>query len=131
MVPVGQHMANLRRKGGLGKGAERTAQRAKQLAAIGKPRAVRTVSGAPELQQVPARRRAQAGRGRRRLRPDMAWACNARCITDSTNLYPRHHRKSERDARRCCTERVALDAFDAAAAPWREALEDLDEDVLA
>lgn len=34
MVPVGQHMANLRRKGGLGKDAERAAQRAKQLAAI-------------------------------------------------------------------------------------------------
>ncbi|MFD3534190.1 hypothetical protein [Streptomyces sp. NPDC058664] len=30
-----------------------------------------------------------------------------------------------------CTGRVALDAFDAAAARWREALEDLDEDVLA
>ncbi len=34
MVPVGQHMANLRRKGGLGKDPERAAQRAKQLAAI-------------------------------------------------------------------------------------------------
>ncbi|MFJ1998072.1 DEAD/DEAH box helicase [Streptomyces asiaticus] len=34
MVPVGQHMANLRRKGGLGKDAERAADRAKQLAAI-------------------------------------------------------------------------------------------------
>ncbi|MBQ0997452.1 DEAD/DEAH box helicase [Streptomyces sp. RK62] len=34
MVPVGQHMANLRRKGGLGKGPERAAQRAKQLAAV-------------------------------------------------------------------------------------------------
>ncbi|WP_228978338.1 DEAD/DEAH box helicase [Streptomyces sp. DH12] len=34
MVPVGQHMANLRRKGGLGKDAERAAVRAKQLAAI-------------------------------------------------------------------------------------------------
>ncbi|WP_326794063.1 Helicase associated domain protein (plasmid) [Streptomyces sp. NBC_00841] len=34
MVPVGQHMANLRRKGGLGKDAERAAERAKQLAAI-------------------------------------------------------------------------------------------------
>jgi superfamily II DNA or RNA helicase len=34
MVPVGQHLANLRRKGGLGKDPERAAQRAKQLAAI-------------------------------------------------------------------------------------------------
>ncbi|MEU5757011.1 Helicase associated domain protein [Streptomyces sp. NPDC047829] len=34
MVPVGQHMANLRRKGGLGKDPERAAQRAQQLAAI-------------------------------------------------------------------------------------------------
>lgn len=34
MVPVGQHMANLRRKGGLGKALERAAERAKQLAAI-------------------------------------------------------------------------------------------------
>ncbi|MEU0061426.1 helicase associated domain-containing protein, partial [Streptomyces sp. NPDC006334] len=34
MVPIGQHMANLRRKGGLGKNAEREAERAKQLAAI-------------------------------------------------------------------------------------------------
>ncbi|MFF5790406.1 Helicase associated domain protein, partial [Streptomyces sp. NPDC012693] len=34
MVPVGQHMANLRRKGGLGKDAERAAVRAEQLAAI-------------------------------------------------------------------------------------------------
>jgi hypothetical protein len=34
MVPVGQHMANLRRKGGLGKDAERAAVRAKQLAAV-------------------------------------------------------------------------------------------------
>ncbi|MEU8828899.1 Helicase associated domain protein [Streptomyces sp. NPDC048636] len=34
MVPVGQHMANLRRKGGLGKDPERVAERAKQLAAI-------------------------------------------------------------------------------------------------
>ncbi|MFE2611898.1 Helicase associated domain protein, partial [Streptomyces mirabilis] len=34
MVPVGQHMANLRRKGGLGKDAERAAERAQQLAAI-------------------------------------------------------------------------------------------------
>ncbi|WP_405876518.1 Helicase associated domain protein [Streptomyces sp. NBC_01136] len=34
MVPVGQHTANLRRKGGLGKDAERAAERAQQLAAI-------------------------------------------------------------------------------------------------
>ncbi|WP_405835085.1 Helicase associated domain protein, partial [Streptomyces platensis] len=34
MVPIGQHLANLRRKGGLGKNAERAAQRAKQLTAI-------------------------------------------------------------------------------------------------
>ncbi len=34
MVPVGQHMANLRRKGGLGKDAERAAERAEQLTAI-------------------------------------------------------------------------------------------------
>ncbi len=34
MVPVGQHMANLRRKGGLGKDSERAAVRAQQLAAI-------------------------------------------------------------------------------------------------
>ncbi|MFI0507557.1 Helicase associated domain protein [Streptomyces albogriseolus] len=34
MVPVGQHMANLRRKGGLGKHAERAAVRAQQLAAV-------------------------------------------------------------------------------------------------
>ncbi|MGW3561033.1 Helicase associated domain protein [Streptomyces sp. NPDC000963] len=34
MVPVGQHMANLRRKGGLGKDPERAAVRAKQLTAI-------------------------------------------------------------------------------------------------
>jgi hypothetical protein len=34
MVPVGQHMANLRRKGGLGKDVERAAERAKQLAAV-------------------------------------------------------------------------------------------------
>ncbi|GGR64539.1 hypothetical protein GCM10010251_96380 [Streptomyces aurantiogriseus] len=34
MVPVGQHMANLRRKGGLGKDPERAAERAKQLTAI-------------------------------------------------------------------------------------------------
>ncbi|MFJ9352573.1 Helicase associated domain protein [Streptomyces sp. NPDC101237] len=34
MVPIGQHMANLRRKGGLGKDPERAAQRAKQLATI-------------------------------------------------------------------------------------------------
>ncbi|MET9610919.1 Helicase associated domain protein [Streptomyces sp. NPDC006512] len=36
MVPIGQHMANLRRKGGLGKDAERAAKRAKQLTAIDK-----------------------------------------------------------------------------------------------
>ncbi|MEQ6028279.1 Helicase associated domain protein [Streptomyces salinarius] len=34
LVPVGQHMANLRRKAGLGKDAERAARRAQQLAAI-------------------------------------------------------------------------------------------------
>lgn len=34
MVPVGQHMANLRRKGGLGKDPKRAAQRAQQLTAI-------------------------------------------------------------------------------------------------
>ncbi|MFE9783717.1 Helicase associated domain protein [Streptomyces sp. NPDC005775] len=34
VVPVGQHLANLRRKGGLGKDPERAAQRAKQLTAI-------------------------------------------------------------------------------------------------
>ncbi|MGW7594370.1 Helicase associated domain protein, partial [Streptomyces rubiginosohelvolus] len=34
MVPVGQHMANLRRKGGLGKDPERAAVRAAQLTAI-------------------------------------------------------------------------------------------------
>jgi superfamily II DNA or RNA helicase len=34
MVPIGQHLANLRRKGGLGKDPKRAAQRAKQLAAI-------------------------------------------------------------------------------------------------
>ncbi|GAB2889832.1 hypothetical protein GCM10027074_67670 [Streptomyces deserti] len=34
LVPVGQHMANLRRKGGLGKDPQRAAERAKQLAAI-------------------------------------------------------------------------------------------------
>ncbi|MET9365628.1 Helicase associated domain protein, partial [Streptomyces sp. NPDC006632] len=34
LVPVGQHMANLRRKGGLGKDAERAAKRAQQLTAI-------------------------------------------------------------------------------------------------
>ncbi|MFD4350866.1 Helicase associated domain protein [Streptomyces coelicoflavus] len=34
MVPVGQHMANLRRKGGLGKDAERATMRAQQLAAV-------------------------------------------------------------------------------------------------
>ncbi|MEU1806776.1 Helicase associated domain protein [Streptomyces sp. NPDC019937] len=34
MVPIGQHMANLRRKGGLGKDPKRAAARAQQLAAI-------------------------------------------------------------------------------------------------
>jgi hypothetical protein len=34
MVPIGQHMANLRRKGGLGKDPKRAAERAAQLAAI-------------------------------------------------------------------------------------------------
>ncbi|MFJ7169261.1 Helicase associated domain protein [Streptomyces globosus] len=34
MVPIGQHMANLRRKGGLGKDPERAAERAAQLAEI-------------------------------------------------------------------------------------------------
>ncbi|MBX9399356.1 Helicase associated domain protein [Streptomyces sp. TRM72054] len=34
MVPVGQHMANLRRKGGLGKDPERATERAQQLRAI-------------------------------------------------------------------------------------------------
>jgi hypothetical protein len=34
MVPIGQYMANLRRKGGLGKNPQRAAERAKQLAAI-------------------------------------------------------------------------------------------------
>ncbi|MEW2636054.1 Helicase associated domain protein [Streptomyces sp. NPDC048389] len=34
MVPIGQHLANLRRKDGLGKDPERTAERAAQLAAI-------------------------------------------------------------------------------------------------
>ncbi|MGY0072029.1 Helicase associated domain protein (plasmid) [Streptomyces sp. QTS137] len=34
MVPVGQHMANLRRKGGLGKDPQRAGERAKQLKAI-------------------------------------------------------------------------------------------------
>lgn len=34
MVPVGQHLANLRGKGGLGKGLERAAKRAQQLTAI-------------------------------------------------------------------------------------------------
>ncbi|WNI33899.1 Helicase associated domain protein [Streptomyces sp. ITFR-6] len=34
MVPVGQHLANLRRKGGLGKDAGRAEERAKQLTAI-------------------------------------------------------------------------------------------------
>ncbi|MGW5003186.1 Helicase associated domain protein [Streptomyces hydrogenans] len=33
-VPIGQHMANLRRKGGLGKDPKRAAERAEQLAAI-------------------------------------------------------------------------------------------------
>ncbi|MEV0889478.1 Helicase associated domain protein [Streptomyces microflavus] len=33
-VPIGQHLANLRRKGGLGKDPERAARRAQQLAAI-------------------------------------------------------------------------------------------------
>jgi Helicase associated domain. len=33
-VPIGQHMANLRRKGGLGKDSKRAEQRAAQLAAI-------------------------------------------------------------------------------------------------
>lgn len=34
LVPIGQHMANLRRKGGLGKAPERAAERANQLTAI-------------------------------------------------------------------------------------------------
>ncbi|WP_328921378.1 DEAD/DEAH box helicase [Streptomyces griseoaurantiacus] len=34
IAPIGQYMANLRRKGGLGKDPKRTAERAKQLAAI-------------------------------------------------------------------------------------------------
>lgn len=34
LVPIGQHMANLRRKGGLGKDTERAAKRAQQLSAI-------------------------------------------------------------------------------------------------
>ncbi|MFF2225251.1 Helicase associated domain protein [Streptomyces globisporus] len=34
MVPIGQHLANLRRKGGLGKNPKRTAERAAQLTAI-------------------------------------------------------------------------------------------------
>ncbi|MGW5611660.1 Helicase associated domain protein [Streptomyces sp. NPDC003753] len=34
LVPIGQHMANLRRKGGLGKDPDRAAERARQLAAI-------------------------------------------------------------------------------------------------
>ncbi|MFF4984020.1 Helicase associated domain protein [Streptomyces sp. NPDC001046] len=34
MVPIGQHMANLRRKGGLGKDPKRAAERAEQLATI-------------------------------------------------------------------------------------------------
>ncbi|MFE9558361.1 helicase associated domain-containing protein [Streptomyces sp. NPDC006692] len=33
-VPIGQHLANLRRRGGLGKDADRTAARAEQLTAI-------------------------------------------------------------------------------------------------
>ncbi|MEN8656363.1 Helicase associated domain protein [Streptomyces sp. 21So2-11] len=36
MVPIGQHLANLRRKGGLGKDADRAAERAQQLAAVDK-----------------------------------------------------------------------------------------------
>ncbi|MFE7752845.1 Helicase associated domain protein [Streptomyces sp. NPDC057428] len=36
MVPIGQHMANLRRKGGLGKDVDRAAVRAQQLAAVDK-----------------------------------------------------------------------------------------------
>lgn len=36
MVPIGQHMANLRRKGGLGKNVVRAADRAKQLATVDK-----------------------------------------------------------------------------------------------
>lgn len=36
MVPIGQHLANLRRKGGLGKDPKRAAERAAQLAAIDK-----------------------------------------------------------------------------------------------
>ncbi|ROQ72576.1 Helicase associated domain protein [Streptomyces sp. ADI92-24] len=34
MMPIGQHLANLRRKGGLGKDADRAAERAQQLAAV-------------------------------------------------------------------------------------------------
>lgn len=34
MVPIGQHMANLRRKGGLGKGPKRAAEHAAQLTEI-------------------------------------------------------------------------------------------------
>ncbi|MFE4692055.1 Helicase associated domain protein [Streptomyces sp. NPDC056749] len=34
LVPIGQHLANLRRKGGLGKAPERAARRAEQLAAV-------------------------------------------------------------------------------------------------
>ncbi|MFF7183357.1 Helicase associated domain protein [Streptomyces sp. NPDC008121] len=34
MVPIGQHMANLRRKGGLGKDPKRAEERAQQLAAV-------------------------------------------------------------------------------------------------
>lgn len=33
-LPIGQHLANLRRKGGLGKDPDRAARRAQQLAAI-------------------------------------------------------------------------------------------------
>ncbi|MFD8667519.1 Helicase associated domain protein [Streptomyces microflavus] len=36
MMPIGQHLANLRRKGGLGKDPDRAAERAAQLAAIDK-----------------------------------------------------------------------------------------------
>lgn len=34
MTPVGQHMANLRRRGGLGKNPKRAEERAQQLAAF-------------------------------------------------------------------------------------------------
>ncbi len=33
-MPIGQHMANLRRKGGLGKDPKRAAERAEQLTAV-------------------------------------------------------------------------------------------------